>query len=356
MLWSRPRSLPDLCTDLATATLELDERASTKAFRAIVQQVPQASPADLTEGVTRFVPALDQVALGNGGMLAQLTAGMIETGADPVPVLDVLVDRVAEGLELAARFIPVANRLGDGLAAPTGADEARALFAQVGRVAPEVGLDTGEAEAAAQAWFTVNDWIPSLLLPLQQKRGRDALPQRERLTAATAEVTEHVDDASWLLGLLLVLDDEPLVVLHRESERGYAMTIGGIGDNFQLHTLLAATLIGDPAQGFIPGERPQPAWIAAATEGEPQPPGGIRGQFNLVDATGEWIWNEGRPADIPLAGERRVIVLDPPPYQRSWNLGRSYPLLVPEIRIDRVLPPDEAAGWLSRVAPGKRMG
>jgi hypothetical protein len=77
------------------------------------------------------------------------------------------------------------------------------------------------------------------------------------------------------------------------------MTISGIGDNFQLHTLLAATLIGDPARGLIPGTPPHPAWFAAATDGEMAPPGGIRGQFNLVDATGEWIWNEGRPADIP---------------------------------------------------------
>ncbi|WP_346535341.1 hypothetical protein [Micromonospora sp. DPT] len=354
MLWSRKRSLPDLCTDLAEATMRLDERASRKAIRAIAGQAEAAGAAELTEGVQRFVPALEQVAVGNGGRLAQLTAGLIEFGADPFPVLDILVERLAEGLEQAARFPVLADKLGDGLTAhtrPTRPAEAAALRDRVTRAAPAAGLDTEEAVAITQAWFTVNDWIPSLLLPLQQKRVRQALPERARLTEAAAAMTEHAEDAPWLLGLLAVLDDEQLVVVHRETGRAYSVTISGVGDNFQLHTLLAATLIGDPAQGLIGGERPHHAWVAAATDGELAPPGGLRGQFNLVDANGEWIWNEGRPADIPLAGGRRVVVLDPPPYQRSWNIGRAYPLMMPEIRLDRVLPADEAAGWIQRIRP-----
>ena len=134
------------------------------------------------------------------------------------------------------------------------------------------------------------------------------------------------------------------------------MTISGIGDNFQLHTLLAATLIGDPAAGFIPGQRPHPAWIAAATNGEMDPPGGVQGQFNLVDASGAWIWNEGRPADIPHLNDRRVVVLDAAPYERTWNIGRAYPLMMPEIRLDRVLPATESAAWIARIAPAQPMG
>jgi hypothetical protein len=81
------------------------------------------------------------------------------------------------------------------------------------------------------------------------------------------------------------------------------------------------------------------------------PANGIRGQFYLADATGETIWNEGRPADIPLLGDHRLIVLDPPPYERSWNLGRAYPLMRPEVVLNRILPADEAEQWASRVAP-----
>jgi hypothetical protein len=344
MFGRRERTLPDLCTDLADAVVRLDERASTKSLRAVVQRAQQAGVDELSTGLVRLTPALEQVALGNGSQLASLTAALIEVGADPLPVLGVLVDRVAGGLELAARFTLKAEP-------PATAAEYKDLRDQLVQAAPAPGITVEEAGEIVQAWFTVNDWIPSLLLPLQQKRARLALPGRDRLTAATEAVADRIDDARWLYGLLEVLDDEPLLVLHRETGQAYDLKISGIGDNFQLHTLLAATLIGD---GRLPGTPPEPAWAAAAMTGEMAPEGGLRGQFNLVDATGAWIFNEGRPADIPLLGDHRVVVLDPPPYARSWNVGRVYPLMRPEIALARTLPADEAAGWAARVAPAAR--
>jgi hypothetical protein len=286
-------------------------------------------------------------------MLAQLTAGMVEAGADPFTILDVLVERVSEGLEHAARFPGLAGALGGDLRPPTSRADVDRLEERVIRAAPTVGLTVEEAGQITMAWFTVNDWIPGLLLPLQQKRVRQALPQRARLTDATEAMAEHAEDARWLLGLLRVLDDEPLIVVHRDSGRVYEMAISGIGDNFQLHTLLAATLIGDPVRGLISGTAPHPAWIAAATDGELAPPGAIHGQFNLVDATGEWIWNEGRPADIPIVGGRRVVVIDPPPYERTWNIGRTYPLMIPEVHLHHIQPADTAAAWIQRIRPAQ---
>jgi hypothetical protein len=64
---------------------------------------------------------------------------------------------------------------------------------------------------------------------------------------------------------------------------------------------------------MIPGQPPTPVEIAAASDGEVTPPDGIRGNFNLVDAYGAWIWNEGRPADIPGREGTRVVVIDQPP-------------------------------------------
>ena len=353
MFGRREIGLPDLCQELAEAVLRLDAPASTRGHRDVVERVPRAGVDELSAGLLRLASALERVALGNGTMLAGLTAGLIEAGADPLPVLDVLVDRVATGLEMAATFGSLADHLGGDVVAPTSADEYRALREKVGAAA---GLSAEDAGELTQAWFTVNDWIPALLVPLQQKRARQALPERERLTAATAAMVEYAEDATWLLGLLLVLDDEPLLVLHRPSGRAYELTISGVGDNFQLHTLLAATLIGDPDRGLIPGERPHPAWTAAATNGDLAPPDGLRGQFNLVDALGGWIWNEGRPADIPLLGDHRVVVLDPPPFVRTWNIGRTYPLMPPFVALDRILPADEAAAWLARVASARELG
>src|SRR5205807_1794185 len=104
--------------------------------------------------------------------------------------------------------------------------------------------------------------------------------------------------------------------------------------------------IGHPSAGLIPGRRPDPTWVAAATGGAMTPPSRIRGQFNLVAGTGEPIRNEGRPTDIPTVADRRIVVLDPPPYQRTWNIARTYPLMTPQIHLQQVLPPDESAAWI----------
>jgi len=342
----RTRTLPELCTALADAVLRLDGPESTRTNRAVLDRARLAGEDELSAGLARLAPALADIALGNGGFLATLAAGLVEMGADPMPVLGVLADRVAGGLEAAARFGLLAGKLGEDLPAPTTADEYRALRERLIEAAPD-DLSVEEAGLIVQAWFSVNDWIPSLLLPLQQKPCRQALPERERLTAATIAMTEHVEDAPWLLGLLRVLDDEPLLVAHPPTRRVFEMTMSGVGDNIQLNLLLADVLIGDDK---IPGERPDADWVAAARDGLMVPAGGVLTQFDMFDAEGEPIWGEGRPADIPAVDGRRVIVLRPPAHARGNHIGRQYPLMVPELTLDRGLPVDDAEAWTTRLS------
>jgi hypothetical protein len=336
------RTLPDLCTDLVDALDRFDVKAATTAFRAAAERAESAPPGELTAALLALRPGLATAVFGNGAPLAILASGLVEHGGDPTAALDVLVERVAAALEVAAAFPAAATAAGvDPAAHPRSLDESRAVIARL----VAAGVEEDQAPLLTQSWFTVDEWIPGLLLPLQQKVARRSLPQRDRLTAATAAVADDVANAHWLYGLLLVLDDEELIVVHRATGTVYAVTVSGIGDNFQLHTLLAATLPG------VADPPPRPAWVAAATDGEMAPPGGISGQFNLVDAAGGWIWNEGRPHDIPPVAGRRVVVLDPPPYERTWNIGRAYPLMRPEIRLDRTLPAEEAGAWVRLIAP-----
>lgn len=265
-------------------------------------------------------------------------------------LLPTLVYRVTEIAEEVATFAAIwGESLGD---LPDLADQNQIwlVFARFAPAAARSGIAEREARTLVEAWFAGSEWVQTLLYLTQRKDVRVALPSRERLTAAIEAVRETMRNAHWLYGLLLVLDDEPLTVLHRPTGRGYRVVISGIGDNFQLHTLLAALLIGDEARGFLPGERPSAAEIAAATDGpDLTPAGGMRGAFNLVDGHGDWIWNEGRPADIPRLEGERVVVLDPPPYVRSWNAGRAYPLMRPSFEVQRVFPADEAQRWLGLV-------
>jgi hypothetical protein len=280
---------------------------------------------------------------------------MTDYGNDPTVVVPVLVNRAIDAMENAARFAELHGAASEDLPSPDDPEQIEATIRQFADRAGQLGLTEREADMLVQAWFCGGQWVQPVLYLCQRKDVRAMLPERARLTAAIAATREHIGTAHWLYGLLLVLDDEPLIVLHRATGRGYRVTISGIGDNFQLHTMLAATLIGDESQGMLPGQRPTPAQISAATDGEDlEPAGGMRGSFNLVDANGDWIWNEGRPADIPAIDGTRVIVLDPPPYARGWNAGRAYPLMQPTMTLDGLLPADEAARRLSQVKPSRR--
>jgi hypothetical protein len=346
------QTLPELMGALVDALRERDRGAYDEAMRSIVGRVQQASPQELSEALEALRPVMEHIPFGMGVELARLSAGLVELGGDPLVLLETLALRVCDGLETATGFPAMWEVEAPGEKLPSSGEGDKIPFVME-RVRSE------QSGQAAEAYFTMPEWIPGLLLPLQQAVGRKALARNEelaaRLIAAVEATAELIDGAHWLLGLLLVVDDEKIVVLHRASGRGYEMTIGGIGDNFQLHTLLAAHLIGDPARGLVEGTPPDPIWVAAASNSpDLQPEGGIRGQFNLVDFTGAWIWNEGRPLDIPKLDGVRVIVLDPEPYRRSWNTGRVYPLMYPTVTLDRQLSEVEAAGWLAKVSPAGR--
>jgi hypothetical protein len=350
-----PHLLAQSCDALIDAVNRQDVGRLGTALQRLAGSVAGAEPAEVQEALVKLAPVLAEIPYGVGADVARVAGSMAAYGTDPMAILPTLVRRAVDAMEEAARFAVSYRQLGDDV---PEADDERLIEATLDRfAAAAAGLNLTEQAAyrLGEAWFAGGDWVQPVLYLSQRKEIRGTLPERERLFAAIDAVREQISTAHWLYGLLLVLDDAPLIVVHRPTARGYQVTISGIGDNFQLHTLLAAQLIGDESRGLLPGERPPPVAIAAATDGEDlTPPGGIHGQFNLVDAYGEWIWNEGRPADIPLLEGQRVIVLDPPPYERSWNAGRLYPLMRPELRLDRVLSPEEAAHWLAIVKQSVR--
>jgi hypothetical protein len=353
-------SLPPLDRQVDTLLAAIDARDSggfIDAVSGVGKAVPGATPDEVQAALARLEPALS-LPFGIAGDLAQLVGGMADYGTDPAVVVPTLVERAAEAMESAARFAELYRAAFGDPPRPDAEDQIGPTLERFAGPAGGHGLDEREAELLVQAWFSADAWVQPVLYLCQRADVRATLPQRARLTAAIEPVREVHGTPDWLAGLLLVLDNEPLLVLDRGfagTGRGYHVTIGGISDNFQLHTLLAAALIGDPAQGLLPGRPPTAVEVAAAGTGEDlQPAGGLRGNWNLVDAYGEWIWNEGRPADIPHLDGVRVVALDPEPYQRTWNTGRQYPLMTPLLRIDGPVPPAEAANWLNRVKPSTR--
>jgi hypothetical protein len=315
------------------------------ALNELSSAVPGLEPAVVAENAVALAGEIHRAPVGVGSYVAQLLAGMCDFGADPVAVSPALVDGVLRVLGNLKRFKALCAEA--GLDVPSSGDE-KAFLTTMRALAAALG-DTHELREIAEfteSWFAGDGWIRPVLFLLQRKDVRVSLPRRKELTGAAEAAAEDLSTAPWLYGLLLVLDDERFVVLHRATAQGWLCTMSGIGDNFQLHTLLGGRLAE-----MVGATPPNAVELAAAGTGDMRPEGGIRGTFNLVAATGEWIWNEDRPADIPSHGGIRVVVLDPPPYERSWNVGRLYPLMAPSLTVDGRLPPDDAARWLSTVKP-----
>jgi hypothetical protein len=134
-------------------------------------------------------------------------------------------------------------------------DELIGLFtAAAGRM----NLTEEKAAHVAYSWFDAPYWVNLMITCMGRREFRDATGQLTLLGEAGRAIAATVPRAHWLDGLSAVLDDEPVVVIDHATGRGYRLSMSGVGDNFQLHTLLADQLIGDPGQGMVPGQRPAP--------------------------------------------------------------------------------------------------
>lgn len=188
---------------------------------------------------------------------------------------------------------------------------------------------------------------------------RHSLPQKPALLAALRRYSERY---GFVGKMLQVLDEESLIVLHPATERGFRFVIGGIADNFQLHTLLLAALAGKGPER-IPGRRPDEDVIAAASDGDIdcdghgwsswqlvnwfglRPGGHIAGQ----DSTDSWIWNEGVPADIVPFNGTRIVLVGPSTIERSWDAPRVFPGMAGRLEPLGVLEPSEAKRLLAEM-------
>ncbi|MFJ3963964.1 hypothetical protein [Streptomyces sp. NPDC090036] len=103
----------------------------------------------------------------------------------------------------------------------------------------------------------------------------------------------------------------------------------------------------------MPGTAPSAESVRLATDPEPaqgRTQAAATGAFELLAPDGERIWNEGLPDGIPVVEGRRLLVLDEPAYQRSWNADRFFPHLPGTAELSRVLTADETRTWFARTS------
>lgn len=347
--WRRYRAV--VATDMVSAVSEFeiainarDGAGAAAALEQIRMLFTEASEDDVRASGPRLAAVLPDVPRGPDGMVALLVGACVERGADPV----VCASSVLEGLRIAVEAASEFCRrwlLADGeeLPEPTLGDPPADVLERVG------GADDRDARWCAMGWWTFPQWehASAAVLSHQAVRLR-FLPQPE-LVALTSTLVAASGAGRVLMSGLQLLDDERLTVIHRPSGEGFEFTMGGVADNFQLHTLLAAELV---IPGHVPGTPPTAEAIAACHGASADAPVEYQatGSFNLVAPDGTWIWNEGTPSDIPVVGGVRLLILDPPPYERAWSAGRLFPAVTAQLNLQRQLTPSQVADYLQHVA------
>ncbi|MFI7286514.1 hypothetical protein ACIBRY_07625 [Streptomyces anulatus] len=323
--------------DFEAAVTAQDAKRSGKAFVRLQETFGQAREPELLDGGPRLAAVLEQVPPGPRAVVAVLVGACVERGADAERCAPGVLAGLRWALEQALVFSDAWISTGGGaFPVPDG-----------GEPGPEPVERAGSD--AAVGWWTLPQWEMAAVAMLNHPGVRRAAGFRgEALRLLGAVERASGTEFKSLAYALLVLDDEPLVALHRASGTGYLLRLSGVGDNFQLHTLLADALIGG---GHVEGHAPssQEAAVCRETPGQVD----TVGSFDLVAPDGELIWNEGAPADIPVVDGFRLLVLDEPSYRRSWPAGRFFPGMRGDALLERALEPEETERWYAHVSPAK---
>ncbi len=325
---------------------------SGPGYQSAIARLADHARAGGPERLTAAVEALAPLLPGLGGdyaMTAVLAGACVEWGASPMGLADVLPRRACEAMMLNEAVPELWARAARGrpLPQPVSASTQELVRTLTRATRWRRGADKETRTRIAMSWFDMGFWLKPLITVMTDAAFRAAVPDdvKAELRAHAAAVAHRSQRAAWVHSLASVLDDEHLVVIDPGTQRGYALTMSGIGDNGQLHILLADRLPG--------ADRPARSWVEAATSGDPRlsrDNPAIRA-FRLFDGHGNHLSPEGIPADIEPLDGTRVLTLHPPNGTYASATGRVFERMLPTLRLDRPLEPAETEHWLTRLTP-----
>jgi hypothetical protein len=367
--------LPDPAPVIAPLLAEL-RRLSTKP-PASGDAVPN-SMRPIFEATTFVTPeVLDHAAAELAGIAAEadpawaseiagICGAFCERGASPERGVDTLIAGLPHLLDPVVAFI----------------EACRALPTDKGQSPVDVHAETVSKKMpeARRAIDAISGYCLGTIAQLARSpAARLRHGKRTDLLAKLNAVRWHTGNTDFLWKMLQVLDEE-IVVLAPEHNLGWRIKIAGVGDNFQLHALIAGHLVGKVENGKYPGTvgtQDQPS----QGPGIPISPRAVATQLNApctgrepgfssnlqlwcwtglqkdgtlpamaTSATEHWIWNEGIPADITAFAGTRVVLLGPTNLLRSWNGGRIFSFMEASFKIVETMPRETVTDWLRRLA------
>jgi hypothetical protein len=203
------------------------------------------------------------------------------------------------------------------------------------------------------SWHAVDKWQMASVAVLADPRVRRDLANRAELVELTERLEPEFGDLQCAQRALLLLEDEPLLVLDRASGKAFRMRMSAVADNYQLQTLLAGILIGG---GHLPGEAPSPEAVAnsgtaAIDMNRLEELPHTAECFNFAEPSGRWIWGATTPNRIPVVDGIRQLVLDPPVFRHVYQAMRFFPRIPGFLELEAVLEPADAAPYFADLQP-----
>lgn len=331
-----------------------DEEALREAAQEFLNAASQAKPKEANAALATLAGHIGLDDLAKAAFLALVCGALVEEGRDPSPMIEPLNQRLQYLLESAAELADACRaRL------PQAQEDDQDNDEEFERVLEEVA---GEMPLESDAWQALNQfWRPAIAVFSISEQARAAARHLRELAGNIAEFHEG---GHWLRLMLSVLDNDPILAIEPDTGVGMLARITGVVDNFQLNVLLmdgfpgkgarrVSKRVAEVARGIGPQQTDDNvtgAWNLYTW-------GAVKPGLKLADPGKDekyWIWNEGVPDDIPVFEGRRVILLGPPTYSRTWRSQRMFDKLPAKLECERVLSEAEVDDWLQRMLSAMR--
>ncbi|HEY3502982.1 MAG TPA: hypothetical protein VGN37_09410 [Actinocatenispora sp.] len=333
-------SLLAACRTLTAA----DDAGFGAALSIAYGRIAGTDPGERRAAMAYLGDHVERVDPRHASWVAILVAALAEYDTDPTPAAAPILACLKTAAEAAAYFVDAWRDVTDErLPDPAGVPDRRIER----MLRPELGDATA---VVVEAWGSLPRWAAAahavLEASAEARRPRADTPQLVRVVAAAAAYCPQLHQVG---ELLRVLDGVQVLVLHRDTARGFVVAVGGIGDHRQLQTLLAGALV---ERYGLPGHPVDQRWVAAFVDADDDPAvPPVTGWWDLVGVDGEPLGTESTPADIPVVDGMRVLVLDPPTRRRTWRAGRRHPRLTGTLTVTGELSAGQLATWWHRVRP-----
>lgn len=345
---------------------DADPRVMQQSASNVCGAIAGTETTELDEGLRGLSEVIASAELSGAAVAGICCGAIVESGGNPeIPLVNTLA-RLQETLTLAQLFAHSCEEAGGDTVPDEEREDDPDPIEEHGKQVAEWMPEN------AMAYQAIEPLGMGAIAMLSRSPAGRKMARREfsELRVLADELAFYHERAYFLAQLLSVLDDEDLIVLHPEQHRGYRVRINGIATNFELFVLLADALVGDPSEGWLHGEKPDPV-VAAVCRDQPADLAadiGASGAFNFWnwralrpdgtlpppgEATKTWIWMEGIPADIESFEGQRIVLLGPAPYKRHWHPGRCFEGMPADARVVSQLSDVEYRQWIARLATAR---